>query len=138
MSERARMPFKFDAWHTKKKVWFTAEEMARDQLTLMPDGSGFINVHSADGRLSQLMDHLIPVPYTGLHDVDGNEARENDLVRYLFKSDAPDEVWGTGVICWHRIGWFVKPDDSANTRLDPDVCIFHITGSAYEMEDEDG
>lgn len=45
-------PIKFRAWHSKHKKMFSPEEMGRDQLTIMLDGTGFINVHGGDTKLS--------------------------------------------------------------------------------------
>lgn len=62
-------PIKFRGWHTEKKIMFSAEQMAQDQLTLLPTGE-FINVSGVSTKLSTIFprDKFIPLQFTGLRD----------------------------------------------------------------------
>lgn len=60
---------KFRAWHTKANKMFSPEEI--DQLTIMTDGKGFINVSGTHTKLSVLITEMIPLQYTGLKDKSG-------------------------------------------------------------------
>jgi uncharacterized phage protein (TIGR01671 family) len=93
---------KFRAWHKQLKKMFSAEEMAADQLTMLPTGK-FINVHTIPA-LSRVNYDMVPLQFTGLKDGNGVEIFEGDIVQYETKFGT-----ATGRVSWQdfRACWAV-------------------------------
>ena len=122
-------------WDTSKKKIWPASELAHDQLTLMPDGSGFINVSGDSPRLSQFMRHIIPLHSTGKRDLDGAEIFRGDVLECAQKrSESIDYWWGLPEGAHPEVVVQWDPD-KCQFVLPADVSInWRNTGSVFERE----
>ena len=72
---------KYKAWDTNKNIMYSAEELGTDELTINPDGRGFVNVNSVDVKLSQYCFHMIPLQFT--HNIAKRvEVYQNDIIKF--------------------------------------------------------
>jgi hypothetical protein len=76
------MLIKFRGWDTVKKVMYSPEEMGRDELTINPDGRGFVNVHGGSTKLSEYYSHILPLQYIGYNDTTNKEIYCGDVIEY--------------------------------------------------------
>lgn len=85
---------KFRGYHKVHKQMFSAEEMAKDQLTIMTIGS-FINVSGHSIAESVIFDSevFIPLQYTGINDKDGAEVFEGDIISLPNRFTNAEEHW---------------------------------------------
>ncbi len=85
-SQIASRVVKFNAWHKEQEKMYLAAELGQDQMTLMPDGRGFVNISGDSTRLSQIDDgkRMVPLQYIGRTDCDGVEIYEGHLLEDHF------------------------------------------------------
>ena len=111
--EEIMREIKFRAWHTEKKRMFSAEEMGRDQLTLSPDGRGFVNVNGRDTKLSKYYTYMIPMQYIGLVDEKGKSRDwwEDDILQPI---DGSDRI---GIIAYSELFAEYEIQDEYDKRI---------------------
>lgn len=120
---------KFRAWHFGQKKMFSAEEMTADQMALLPDGH-FANINSVSTKLSEVYSHeeMLPLQYTGLHDRNGKEIYEGDIV----KGDNFQRFSGNPVVRWDGNGSFVLETDTGNSIYRETFFSF-LQGEGHEL-----
>ena len=127
---------KYRAWDTCRKKMWSPEQMGEDQLTLSPDGKGFINVSGSSTTLSRYLPHLIPLQYTDRKDRNKMEIYEGDIVNSWEGLDI-EGPQGHGQY-WRKV---VRDEDEPRLRFEPEtgstLCKnnekhFKVIGNIYE------
>lgn len=125
---------KFRAWNFKSKKMFSAEEMATDQMVLLPTGQ-FINIHPIE-RLSVIypLSSMLPLLFTGLKDKNGKEIYEGDRIVITDEHGNTD----SGVVEYieERAAFGFRYRKDSNMILDPSPQdIIEVTDNIYENPD---
>lgn len=109
--------YKFKGWDTKRSKMFSPKEMGQDELTLNPDGRGFVNVNGTSIRLSQYCPHIIPLQFIWWTDINNKEIYVGDICRcndmfidfveignggFIFNGNCP-ETQATRPYNWNKI-----------------------------------
>jgi uncharacterized phage protein (TIGR01671 family) len=122
---------KFRAWHKQLKKMFSAEEMAADQLTMLPTGK-FINVHTIPA-LSQINYDMIPLQFTAMKDKNGVEIFEGDVIEYVpnvFDKDPPLRRF---LVEWGRWCFVKRAHDNVNSLDSIEArSQFIVVGNIFE------
>lgn len=125
---------KFKGWNTIKKEMYSAEQLAEDQLTLMTDGSGFINVSSTSTKLSTLCTHIIPIMVSEIPDKTGTMISYGDILTVPSIKDYSNCEVKFG---FHNeeteYGWYVKWPDGSEGQLNSSWSTYgKIVGNIYQ------
>lgn len=96
---------KFEGWDTKSKKMWSPEEMGEDELTINPDGRGFVNVNGSSTKLSHYLSHIIPLQFTGLRDKKGEEIYEGDIIKSGLGEIFWSENHASFMVRWHNKQW---------------------------------
>lgn len=114
---------KYKAWNTNIKIMYSAEELGKDELTINPDGRGFVNVNSCDAKLSEYYQHLLPLQFT--NNIAKNvEVYQKDIIEFKI---IENNMIKYGSVEFVDDGWAVV-DNESNYMIGLWDCIKNHSG----------
>ena len=113
---------KVRGWHVSQKRMYSAEEMATDQLTLLPTGQ-FINVNGYSTQLSRVFskEEFIPLLWTGKLDKNGVEIYEDDSVQRV----------GVYRVVLRDGGWWLVNSTASFALSQYESSAYEVVGDIY-------
>lgn len=97
---------KYNAWDTERNKMWSAEELGQDELTINPDGRGFVNISGTNTKLSQYMKHLIPLEFIGIQDKNKKDIYDQDIVEFEY-TESSNRVGKFEIVKGHGVVEFI-------------------------------